>query len=179
MHVLVILSSIGLVFGSPLWRKVYQLFGVRGMMLGSSLLSITAATLTLVAESCGQWAHIWAYGTVFLLATVAGQAVFAAAISWISVVAAESDRGTLIAFSSTLVAVETTALAGALGSIAQNHSTIWPDVVVLVLAVAAGLASLGAPPSETRRAIPRRVRDVAPQGRSFSSLVPAVSLQAA
>jgi hypothetical protein len=28
LHVLVILSSIGLVFGSPLWRKVYRLFGV-------------------------------------------------------------------------------------------------------------------------------------------------------
>jgi hypothetical protein len=51
--------------------------------------------------------------------------------------------------------------------------------VVLVLAVAAGLASLGAPPSETRQVIRRRVRDVAHQGRSFSSIAPAVSLQAA
>jgi MFS family permease len=179
LHVLVILSSIGLVFGSPLWRKVYQLFGVRGMMLGSALLSIAAATMTVVTESWGQWFHIWAYGTVFFLATVAGQAVFAAAISWISVVAAESHRGTLIAFSSTLVAIESMALAGALGSIAQNHSTIWPDVVILILAVAAGLASLGAPPSETRRALRGRVRDVAHQGRSFSSIAPSVSLQAA
>ncbi|GLE53131.1 MFS transporter [Mycobacterium montefiorense] len=172
LHVLVILSSIGLVIGSPLWRKVYRLFGVRGMMLGSALLSITAATLTIAAESSGQWVHIWAYGTVFLLATVAGQAVFAAAISWISVVADESHRGTLIAFSSTLVAIESTALAGVLGSLAQNHSTILPDVVVLVLAIGAGLASLGAPPAKTRRAVDRPVR-------SFSVMSPAVSLQAA
>lgn len=75
LHVLVILSSIGLVFGSPLWRKVFRLFGVRGMMLGSALLSVAAATLTLAAEASGQWTHPWAYGTVFLLATVAAQAV--------------------------------------------------------------------------------------------------------
>lgn len=179
LHVLVILSSIGLVFGSPLWRKVYRVFGVRGMMLGSALLSVTAATLTIVAESCGQWFHIWAYGTVFLLATVAAQAVFAAAISWISVVAAESHRGTLIAFSSTLVAIESMALAGVLGGLAQNHSTIWPDVIVLILAVAAAFASLGAPGSETRRAVHRRARDVAHQGRPFPSIAPSVSLQAA
>ncbi|MEE6135050.1 MFS transporter [Mycobacterium sp. 050128] len=172
LHVLVILSSIGLVFGSPLWRKVYRFFGVRGMMLGSALLSIAAATLTLTAEVCGQWTHIWAYGTVFLLATVAAQAVFAAAISWLSLVAEESHRGTLIAFSSTVVAVETMALAAVLGNIAQNHSTIWPDVVVLILAIGAALASLGAPPSETRRT-------VTPLRRSFPAVSPAVSLQAA
>lgn len=153
LHVLVILSSIGLVFGSSLWRKVYQVFGVRGMMLGSALLSVAAATLTVIAESWGQWFHVWAYGTVFFLATMAGQAVFAAAISWISVVAAESHRGTLIAFGSTLVAIESMVLAGVLGAIAQNHSAIWPDFVVLILAVGAALAALGAPTSETRRAV--------------------------
>ncbi|BAX91257.1 hypothetical protein [Mycobacterium shigaense] len=147
LHVLVILSSIGLVFGSPLWRCVYRGFGVRGMLLGSALLSVAAATLTLAAESSGQWYHMWAYGTVFLLATVAGQAVFAAAISWISVAAAEPHRGTLIAFSSTLVAVESMVLAGWLDGIAQNHSTVWPDIVVLVLAIGAALASLSAPGS--------------------------------
>jgi MFS family permease len=178
LHVLVILSSIGLVFGSPLWRKVYHLFGVRGMMLGSALLSVAAAALTAAAESCGQWSHIWAYGTVFLLATVAAQAVYAAAISWISVAAAESHRATLIAFSSTLLAIETVALAGALGALAQIHSTIWPDVVVLILAVAAAIASLGAPASE-RRKVGRRVRSVADQGRPVSALSPALSLQAA
>ncbi|WP_156943052.1 hypothetical protein [Mycobacterium genavense] len=78
-----ILSSIGLVCGSPLWRKVYRFFGVRGMMLGSALLSVAAATLTLAVEVYGQWTHVWAYGTVFLVATVAAQAVFAAAISWL------------------------------------------------------------------------------------------------
>ncbi|MGE2814148.1 MFS transporter [Mycobacterium heidelbergense] len=179
LHVLVILSSIGLVFGSPLWRKVFQLFGVRGMMLGSALLSITAATLTVVAESSGQWFHIWAYGTVFLLATVAGQAVFAAAISWLSAVADESHRATLIAFSSTLVAIEAMALAFVLGSIAQNHTAIWPDVVVLLLAVAAAIAALGAPKSETRPAPADRERTVAFAPRSFAKVAPAVSLQAA
>ncbi|MGD1172973.1 MFS transporter [Mycobacterium seoulense] len=152
LHVLVFLSSTGLVIGSALWRKIHQLFGVRGVLLGSALLSAAAGMLCIAAESCGQWLHVWAYGTVFLLATVAALAVFAAAISWVGVVAAEPHRGTLIGFCSTLLAIETTALGGALGGIAQNHSTIWPVAIVLILAVAAAVAALGAPASQPRRA---------------------------
>ncbi|BBY22472.1 MFS transporter [Mycobacterium stomatepiae] len=146
LHVLVFLSTVGLVIGSALWRKIYQLFGLRGMLLGSAVLSAAAGVLSIAAESRGQWFHIWAYGTVFLLATVAALAVFAAAIAWIGVVAAEPHRAMLIGFCSTLLAIETTALGGALGGLAQNHSTIWPIVIVLILAVAAAVASLGAPP---------------------------------
>src|SRR5262249_25583677 len=145
LRVLVFLSTVGLVLGSALWGKVYQLFGVRGMLLGSALLSAAAGVLAIGAESCGQWFHMWAYGTVFFLATLAALAVFAAAIAWIPVVAAEPHRGTLIGFSSMLLAIEITALGGALGGIAQNHSAIWPVAVVLILAVAAAIASLGAP----------------------------------
>jgi MFS family permease len=145
LHLLVILSSIGLVIGSALWRKVHRLFGVRGMLLGSGLLSTAAALLCILAESCGQWFHLWAYGTVFLLATVAAQAVDAAAILWISVLVAEQHRATLLGFAATLVAVESTALGAVLGGIAQLHDTTWPVFIVLILAVAAAFAALRAP----------------------------------
>lgn len=160
LRVLVFLSTIGLVIGSALWRKVYRLFGVRGMMLGSALLSATAGVLSIAAQSCGQWTQMWAYGTVFFLATVAALAVFAAAISWINVVAAEPHRATLITFCSTLLALETTALGGAFGGIAQNHATIWPVAVVLVLAVVAAVASLGAPALKARPAGPAPIGGV-------------------
>ncbi|WP_322859602.1 MFS transporter [Mycobacterium europaeum] len=153
LHVLVIVSSIGFVLGSPLWGKVYGLFGVRGMLVGSALLSAFAAALCIAAESCDLWSHVWAYGTVFLLATIATAAVVAAGISWISVVAAEEHRGTLIGFSSTLVAVASTVLGGVLGGIAQKHTMIWPVVIVLILSVAAALASLGAPRGHRERSL--------------------------
>jgi hypothetical protein len=156
LHVLVIVSSIGLVVGSPLWSKVYRVFGVRGMLVGSAILSAVAAAMCILAEMSGQWFRVWVYGTVFLLATVAGAAVVAAGISWISAVAAEQHRGTLIGFCSTLVAVVSTVLGAALGGIAQKHTTIWPVVVVLVLSAVAALVSLGAPQSGTRRATDRR-----------------------
>ncbi|MCV7120413.1 hypothetical protein AWC17_25250 [Mycobacterium nebraskense] len=156
LHVLVIVSSIGLVLGSPLWSKVYRGFGVRGMLVGSAILSAVAAAMCILAEMSGQWLRVWAYGTVFLLATVAGAAVVAAGISWISAVAAEQHRGTLIGFCSTLVAVVSTVLGAALGGIAQKHTTIWPVVVVFVLSAVAALVSLGAPQSGTRRVIDRR-----------------------
>ncbi|BBX98005.1 hypothetical protein [Mycobacterium lacus] len=168
LHVLVVLSSVGLVIGSALWRKVYRLHGVRGMLLGSALLSAAAAALSIVAEWCGQWFHTWAYGTVFSLATVSAQAVFAAAISWISVSAPEQHRGTLIGFGSTLVAIESAVLGAGFGAIAQIHTTSWPVVVMLVLAVVAGLAALGAPQSGRRAEVNRRQRSVKCSGRSRS-----------
>nr|VTO99762.1 Major Facilitator Superfamily protein [Mycobacterium riyadhense] len=145
LHVLVVLSSIGLVIGSVMWRKVYRRFGVRGMLVGSALLSASAALLCIVAESCGQWYHMWAYGTVFLLATVAAQPVVAASVSWISVFAAEQHRATLIGFGSTLVAIMSTVIGAVLGVIAQRHATVWPVVIVLMLSVVAAIAALGAP----------------------------------
>jgi hypothetical protein len=157
LHVLVIVSSIGLVVGSPLWSRVYRVFGVRACgWVGSAILSAVAAAMCILAEMSGQWFRVWVYGTVFLLATVAGAAVVAAGISRISAVAAEQHRGTLIGFCSTLVAVVSTVLGAALGGITQKHTTIWPVVVVLVLSAVAALVSLGAPQSGTRRAIDRR-----------------------
>ncbi len=123
------------------------------MLVGSALLSAFAAALCIAAESCDLWSHVWAYGTVFLLATIATAAVVAAGISWISVVAAEERRGTLIGFSSTLVAVASTVLGGVLGGIAQKHTMIWPVVIVLILSVAAALVSLGAPRGHRERSL--------------------------
>ncbi|ORV56296.1 hypothetical protein AWC03_17300 [Mycobacterium europaeum] len=176
LHVLIILSSIGLVLGSTLWRKVYRVFGVRGMLLGSGLLSVAAVVLCTLAESSGQWSNTWAYGTAFFLATVAGQAIFASAISWISVVAAEQHRGTLIGFASALFNVASAVLGAALGALAQMRGTVWPDVILLTLTVAAAVAALGAPAPEARRAIRRRL---ARSDRSVSAMSPSPCLQAA
>lgn len=145
LHVLVILSSIALVIGSLLWRAVNRRFGVRGMLLGSSLFSIAAALVCIVAELCGQWTQMWAYGTAFLLATVAAQTVVAASISWISMFAPEQHRATLICFGATLAAVVSTLLGAVLGELAQRHATIGPVLVSLTLAIIAAVASLRAP----------------------------------
>nr|WP_262490809.1 MFS transporter [Mycobacterium simiae] len=170
LQMLVVLSSIGLVIGSVLWRKVYRLCGVRGMLLGSALLSMAASLLCILAESCGQWFHMWAYGTVFLLATVASQAVTAAAVSWISALAAEQHRATLISFGSTLVAVEFTLLGAVLGTMAQKHATVWPVVAMLTLAAVAAVAALSAPARE-RAGAPAREPASRPQLAAHSSVV--------
>lgn len=151
LHVLVILSSGALVIGSTLWRKIFAAFGVRGVLLGSAVLSAASALLCVAAESCGQWSQLWAYGTVFFLATIAAQAVFVAAISWISVMAPVQHRGTLIGFCATLVAVESAVLGGILGGFAQQRSAIWPDLIVLLLSILAAVAALGAPGPEAQQ----------------------------
>jgi MFS family permease len=115
------------------------------MLLGSAALSSASALVCIWAEAFGQWSQVWACGTVFLLATIAGQAVFTAAISWISVAAAESHRATLIGFSSALVAVESAIVGAVLGGIAQQHGTSWPVVTLLALNLIAVGVAMGSP----------------------------------
>ncbi|OBF12426.1 hypothetical protein A5730_04050 [Mycobacterium sp. ACS4054] len=174
LQVLIVLSSISLVIGCTLWRQLYRVFGVRGMLLGSALLSVAAVVLCIAAESSGQWTHAWAYGTAFFMATVAAQAIFPSGVSWISVLAAEEHRGTLIGFASTVFNVATAVLGAALGAIAQMRGTVWPDVFLLILTIAAAIATLGAPAPEKRRAVELRVA-----GPDRSAVAPAPCLQAA
>lgn len=148
LHILVIFSSIGLVFGALLWRIVYLTWGVRGMLVISALLSCMAAVLCIVAQAYHDWSKVWVHGIVFLLTTVANEAIFAAGISWISVFAAERQRATLIAFVGILIAVESSLLGAALGGIAAETAAIWPVTIVLAFDLIAAVAATGAPARE-------------------------------
>ena len=145
LHVLVVFTSLGLLTGSVLWRIVYRRQGSRGMLVGSASLGCTAALLCILAEASGMWSQLWVHGVVFLLATVANQAIFTAAIAWINVYAVDHHRATLIAFGSLLVAIESILLGAVLGALAQHTAAIWPVVVVLLLNLVAGRAALFAP----------------------------------
>jgi MFS family permease len=146
---LVVTSSIGLVTGSVLWRTVARTFGVRGMLLGSAALSSTAAVGSTAAEIFGVTANTWLQIAIILLATMAAQAVFTAAITWIGAFADE-HRATLIAFAAMMVAVTSTAVGGALGVIAQIQIPGWPVAVMLALNVASGAMALRAPGPSVR-----------------------------
>jgi MFS family permease len=144
LHVLVVSTSLGLLVGSALWRIVYRRHGARGMLLGSALLGSSAAVTCILAEASGAWSKPWVHGIVLLLATVANQAIFAAAVAWINMFASDAHRPTLLAFGALLVAVESIVVGAVLGALAEITSAIWPVTVVLVLNVialrAAGLA---------------------------------------
>jgi len=98
-----------------------------------------------MAEAYGAWSHAWVHGIVFLLTTVANQAIFAAAISWINACAADRHRAALIGFGSMLVAIESTLLGAVLGGIAEKTSAIWPVTIVLALNVLATMTAARAP----------------------------------
>jgi uncharacterized membrane protein YfcA len=91
---------------------------------------------------------------VILLATVANQAIFTAAISWVNVYAADHHRATLLAFGAILVAVETSLLGAILGTIAQNTSAVWPVTIVLLLNLVAALVASRAPTRPATRKSP-------------------------
>jgi MFS family permease len=146
LHILVIATSVGLMIGAFLWRIVYRSrFGVRAMLLISALLGCTAACICISTEVLDAWSHVWVHGIVILLATLANQAIFTAAISWVNLYAADHDRATLLGFGAVLVAVETSLLGAVLGTIAQQATAIWPVVILLLLNLIAVVASLRAP----------------------------------
>jgi len=149
LHTLVVFTSAGMVVGALLWRIVYRLLGVRGMLVISALLGSTAAVVCIVADASGERSEMWVHGVALVLATVANQAVFAAAIGWISAFAADHERATLIGFGSVLAAVEAVLLGGVLGSLAHHTDEIWPVTILLglnLLAVAAAAQAPTRPP---------------------------------
>lgn len=147
LHVLVISSSIGMVAGSLFWRFVSRYLGVRGMLINSALLGAAAATICVVMEYRDDLNHIWIYGIVFILATMANQAIFSAGLAWVGAFAADHHRATLLGFGSLLVAVESSVLGAALGAVAQNAAVVGPIITILGLNVIAGLAAVWVAPS--------------------------------
>lgn len=164
LPVVVVTASVGLVAGSALWRLVLRTHGVRGMLCGSAILSSIAAVGSTVAEIAGATANAWLQTTIILLATMAGQSVFAAAISWISAFADEQHRATLIGFAAAAVAVTTATVGALMGMMAQIEAPGWPVAVVLALNVAAGCMAVRAPgatlsPIEPRKDVGQNVVD--------------------
>lgn len=53
------------------------------MLINSALLGSAAAAICVVMEYRDDLNHIWIYGIVFILATMANQAIFSASLAWI------------------------------------------------------------------------------------------------
>lgn len=147
LPVLIVVSSAALLGGSALWRAVYRIFGVRGMLLGSALMSTAAAVATLLAELLDMWSSGWLLAVVFLLVTMANQAVYTASMTWVGLLADSRDRAALIGLGSALIAVATCLIGALVGQIALDRSGSAPVVIMLVLSVGAVLVARRAPRS--------------------------------
>lgn len=145
LPVLVVVASVALLTGSALWRAVYRAFGVRGMLVGSALMSTAAAAVCLVAELLGMWSSGWVVATVFLLATMANQAVYTASITWVGLLSDSCDRAALIGLGAALIAVASCVTGAVIGDIAQDHADSWPIVAMLVLSLVAVVVGRCAP----------------------------------
>jgi len=150
LHVLVISSSTGLVVGALFWRRVSRL-GVRAMFVISALLGSTAAMICVVIEYRQEWNHVWIYAIVFVLATVANQAIFTAGLIWVNANAPDQHRATLLGFGALLIAVESSLVGVALGALAQSAAIIGPLLALLALNLAAAVASVLLAPTRDHR----------------------------
>ncbi|CAJ1578691.1 MFS transporter [[Mycobacterium] wendilense] len=145
LPVLIVVSSAALLVGSALWRAVYRAFGVRGMLVGSAAMSLTAAAGCLTAELLGLWSSGWVLAAVFLLATMANQAVYAASMNWVSLLAESCDRAALLGLGSAFIAVATCAIGAVVGDLALDHADALPVVLMLGLSVVALVIARNAP----------------------------------
>ena len=141
LHVLVISSSSGLIVGAVFWRMVSRL-GIRAMLAISALLGATAALICVVIEYRQEWNHVWIYAIVFVVATVANQAVFTAGLMWVSANSTDQHRATLLGFGALLIAIESSLLGAALGVLAQSAAIIGPLLALLALNLAAAVAAV-------------------------------------
>jgi hypothetical protein len=138
-------SSIGVLLGVYLWRVVHRAWGIRGMLVASSLMAVATAILCIVAHVLGVWSQTWLCGLVFALAAAANKAVWASAIEWLASFAHEHDRALLMGFGLVAVGAVTSVLAVALGRISQHAGAVWPVVIVLGLSLVAVVAAARAP----------------------------------
>lgn len=151
LPILVVVSSCALIFGSMLWRAVYRAFGVRGMLLGSAIMSSAAAASCLVAESLDVWSSGWVLAGVFLLVTIANQAVYTASITWVGLLADSRDRAALIGLGAAIVAIASCVSGAIVGEMAQDYTHHWPVVVMLMLSLVAVVVARRAPSREDAR----------------------------
>ncbi len=145
LPVLIVVSSAALLVGSALWRAVYRAYGVRGMLRGSAAMSVAAATGCLLAETLDLWSSGWVLAAVFLLVTMANQAVYAASMNWVSLLADSRDRAALMGLGSAAIAIATCVVGAVVGDLALDHFDRGPVLVMLVLSLAALLIARNAP----------------------------------
>ena len=121
------------------------------MFVISALLGSAAAMICVVIEYRQEWNHVWIYAIVFVLATVANQAVFSAGLLWISANAVDQYRATLLGFGALLIAIESSLLGAALGALAQSSAIIGPLLALLALNLLAAVAAVVLAPRRDQR----------------------------
>ncbi|WP_407687377.1 glycosyltransferase family protein [Mycobacterium sp. HUMS_1102779] len=114
-------ASVGLLIGSYLWRAVHRIAGMRGMLVGASLMAVTAAAVCMLVHAAGVWSQVWVHGLILLLAAAADQAIYAAAIEWIGMFAEEYDRPVLVGFSMAAVSPAASLAGGGAGRDRPGH----------------------------------------------------------
>ncbi|RDH78080.1 MFS transporter [Mycolicibacterium moriokaense] len=152
LHVLVISSSAGLVTGALFWRVVSRRLGVRAMFVVSAALGSLAALICVVIEYRQEWNHVWIYAIVFVVATIANQAIFSAGLLWVGANADDRDRATLLGFGALLIAVESSLVGAILGALAQKTEIIEPLLALLALNLLAVLAAVLLAPRRSKAA---------------------------
>ncbi|AFE11607.1 hypothetical protein MRGA423_01585 [Mycobacterium tuberculosis RGTB423] len=107
--------------GIALWNRVRERFGLVGLFVGSALVSIAAAVLSIAFDLAGAWPNVVAIGLVIALVSIANQSVFTAGQLWIARDAEPGLRTSLISFGQLVINAGLVGMGLALGLIAQDH----------------------------------------------------------
>lgn len=145
----VLFVCVGLLGGIALWNRVRERFGLVGLFVGSALVSIAAAVLSIAFDLAGAWPNVVAIGLVIALVSIANQSVFTAGQLWIARDAEPGLRTSLISFGQLVINAGLVGMGLALGLIAQDHDAVWPVMIVLLLNLTAAYSATRFAPAKS------------------------------
>jgi MFS family permease len=136
--------GLGLLAGIWIWSHVRKRFDVRGMLVCSALIGMSAAVLTLVLIAFRPIPLVWTFGLAMMLTAIASQAVFPASHVWLEREVTDDERVVVLSFTQIVVSVVSIGIALVFGLIARHGLEVWPIAIMLALNVIAAMAAAGA-----------------------------------
>jgi len=145
---ILVFIGIGLLAGTVVWTIVRKRFGTSGMYVGSAAMSFAAATLCVVSLAFDLMHPMLTFELVILLAAMANQAVYPAALDWIYRETTEDVRVLVITFSQVFVTIAVMLISFILGLVAAQAPALWPLAIIVSGAAIAALAATRVPRME-------------------------------
>jgi hypothetical protein len=144
LHLIVAMSSIGLLVFAVAWVPLRPHIGLRGLYWLAGGLSILSASLCVVVDQFELTSAVWFYGIILAAAAMSALAVSTAKQVWL-LRDADTDRLLIISFSHLAIGMVSAGVATALAALAHLHGAIWPVYGVLGLNLLAVMTIRWAP----------------------------------
>jgi hypothetical protein len=146
LHLIVAVSSVGLLVFAVAWVPLRPHIGLRGMYWLAGGLAFLSASLCVVVDALALTSVAWVYGVILAASAISALAVTTAKQVWLLRDDIGPDRLEIISFTQLVVGLAAAVLGAALATLAHVQGAIWPVYVMLGLDLLAMTMIRWAPP---------------------------------